>query len=80
MKIIDKKEFAMATLDPEEKILVVHIVSIIKLFYFNWKVLIAGLEIEKIIVLTKYLNFANIFFFNFVAKLPKYFGINNHFI
>lgn len=50
------------------------------LVHSSWEALIVGLKVEEVIVSTKYSDFANVFFFDSAAKLPKHFGINNHLI
>lgn len=55
------------------------IISIIKLIKLSYKFLIANLAVEKITIFKKYLDFANVFFLDFVAKLSKHFKRNNYF-
>ena len=73
VELIEKKEFAAATLDPEYKTFVVHVVHPLK------KVQIAHLKVDKAPteVLSKYADFAEFFSPKLAAELPEY-GINNH--
>lgn len=80
IKIINKKEFTSVVLDLEDKSFVIYIVSVKELVYPSQKTLIAGLEVEKVTVPMEYLNFTNVFSFNFTAKLSEHSKINNHLI
>lgn len=78
VEIINKKEFALARLNPEDEAFVMYVASIRGLVYFSCEVLITSLEMKEITVPTEYSNFTNIFFSNFAAKLLEYIEINNH--
>lgn len=80
IKIINKKNFILIVLNLKNKIFIIYIISVKILVYSSWKTLIADLKIEKVIVSIEYLNFAKLFFSNFVAKLLEQFETNNHFI
>lgn len=80
VEIINRKKFALVVLDLKDKIFVIYVAFVIKWVYPNWKTPIAGLKIEKVTILTKYWNFANVFFSDSVAELLEYSGINNLFI
>lgn len=68
----------MITLNLEDKTFVIYIAFVIKLVHPSQKVLIVGLEVEKITIPKKYLDFVDVFFSDFAAKLLKHFGINNY--
>lgn len=53
---------ALAALDPEDKMFVIYIASVVGLVYLNWEALIVGLEIEVVIVIMENLDLANVFF------------------
>ena len=89
MELVDKKEFATATLDPEHEFYVVHVRSVSSnilpnSFMLNVHLLnrlqISGLIAEKALtkVLAKYLEFTNVFSLDLASKLPKYTGINDY--
>lgn len=80
VEIINKKDFILAVLSLENKIFVKHIIFFIKLVYPSRKTLIINLDMKKVTVFTKYLSFANVIFFKFIAILPKHFKINIYFI
>lgn len=65
-------------LDLEDETFVVYIAFLMRLIYCNWETLIVGLEVEEIIVLTEYLDFAKVFSFDSEAELSEHFKINNY--
>lgn len=85
--MIKKKEFITIVIDPNNETFIVIVV-----FYFSFnkdidvnyfcRAQIASLIVYKVltIVLSKFTNFANIIFPDFVAKLYKYTKINNYLI
>lgn len=82
VELMEKEIFIVTTLDLEDKVFVVYIASIsqnsnIYIFYRVW---IAFLKADKAFnfVLSKYANFANIFFKNLAIKLPKHTEIHNY--
>ena len=91
VELVDKKEFASAIFDLKSGIFIVHNVSLSSVallssssfdMYPSCRPQIAGLIAKKAPtkVSTKYSNFVDIFFLNFVSKLPKHTKINNYFI
>lgn len=80
MELIDKKEFASASLNRENNTLVMHVTSFSINIYLSQEVLIAFIKIEEVIVSIKSLNFADIFSSDSAAELLEYIGINDHFI
>ena len=86
VKLVDKKEFAAATLDPKHETYVVHIASLSStpLAFFNvypsWRPQISDLIAEEAStkVSTKYSDFADVFSPDLASELPKHTGINDH--
>ena len=82
MKIFDKKEFAMATLNTNNKIFVVHIAALVELTtmlkYFFCQVQVVLLISEETKIFTEYSDFSNVFSLNSIVKLLEYIRINNH--
>ena len=81
---IGKKEFAATALNPEYKAFVVH-VAILSIdlgdkVHPSKKAQIAYLKVDQAIakVLSKYADFANVFFPKLAVELPKYTRINDH--
>lgn len=68
----------LAALDLADKTLVIYVASIIELVHLSWKTLIAGLEMNKVIVSTKYLDFAEIFSLDSKAEFSEHTNINNY--
>ena len=91
VKLVGKKEFAAAALDPEYETYVVHIGSLSSDASLSFSLLdvhpscrpqISGLIIKETLakVPIKYLNFTDIFSLALVSKLPKHTKINDHVI
>lgn len=63
--MIEQKEYAIVTLDPNKEIFVNYIAFLnlrLKIsIYPTWKAKIASLLAKKVTVLVKYLNFINVF-------------------
>lgn len=87
--MVEKKEFAAATLDLKYKTFVIYIAYINNLsnnlknnIHPSYKIQIAALIANKalILIFTKYYNFGNIFYLKLTFKLFKYTGINNYVI
>lgn len=81
LKLIGKKELITATIEPEYKIFIAYLTSIIisNQIYFFYRVQIALFKVNKItiIVLLEYSNFAGIFSLKLIAKLLKYIESDN---
>lgn len=83
VKIINNKEFTKTALDENIKAFVIHIAFFSLrqiIIYPAWKAQIALLLTEKVTVLTKYLNFANIFSKKSAVELFKKLEINKYVI
>ncbi len=84
VELIRKKEFAVATLNPEHKIFVVHITVLIVYSKDNVhplrKAQISYLKVDEtsIEVSSKYADFADVFSLKLVTKLPELTRINDH--
>ena len=91
IKLVEKKEFAAAVLNPEHETYVVHIASLSSTplaslgstlldVYPSQRPQISGLIAEKALtkVPAKYSDFADVFSLDLTSELPKHSGINNH--
>ena len=84
VKLIEKKEFAAAALDPKHKTFVVYVAAFSidsgDELHSLKKAQIAHLKADKasIKVLSKYANFADIFSSKLAVKLSEHMKINNH--
>lgn len=76
--IIDKKHFTLAALDLKDNTFVVYLTTLSFNISLFQKALIGSVQVERIIIPSKLLDFANIFSLNSVAELPKHTGINNY--
>lgn len=81
MELVRKKELASSVLSPNEEIFMVYIVALSSDLdiYSPCKTQLVSLLIDNIstVVLSKYVNFVNIFSPKFAAELLKYIGIND---
>lgn len=87
MEFVEKKEFIAIALNLDNKIFIVYIAffassNLYINFYPSCKICIALFIVNdtSTIVLSKYVNFTNVFSLNFTAKLLKHIKINNHLI
>ena len=91
VKLVGKKEFVAAALDPESEIFVVHVASLssnaspgsslLELdVYLSDKPQVSGLIAEEAPtkIPAEYSDFADVFSPDLVSELPKHTGINNH--
>ena len=84
IKLIEKKEFAAVTLDPEHEAFIIHIAAFsIDLgdeVHSLRRAQIAHLKMDKapFEVPSKYADFADIFFPKLAVELPEHTRINNH--
>ena len=84
VELIGKKEFAAATLDPKHKAFVVHVaalsVDLSNEVHLSKKTQIAHLKANEAPtkVLSKYVDFADVFSPKLAAELPKHTEINDH--
>ena len=84
VELIRKKEFALAALDPEHKVFVVHVAALsIDLgnkMHLSKRAQIAYLKANEapIKVLSNYADFVNIFLSKLATELSKHTKINNH--
>ena len=86
VKLVGKKEFAAAALDPEHETYVVHVASLHSIplasldIHLFQRPQISGLITEEALtnVSTEYLNFADVFSSDLAFELPEYIGINDH--
>ena len=83
-ELIEKKEFTAATLDPEHKAFVVHIVALnVDLgdeMHPSIKAQVAYLKVNEAPtkVASKYADFADVFSPKLATELPKHMGINDY--
>ena len=89
IELVDRKEFAAATLDLEHETYVIYVGSVsnnalLSSSLFNihpsWRSQISGLIAEKVSTKfsAKYSNFADVFFPDFASEFLKHTEINNH--
>lgn len=82
IKVINQKEFAIATLDPNKEVFVVHVVSLSLRFkvliHRTWEAQIVALDTEKVIVQLKYSDYANVILEASAIELPEHTNINDH--
>ena len=83
VKLIDKKEFANATLNENSETFVVYVTSSSSTplnIYLSRRPQISDLIAKEVPtkVPDKYANFADVFSPNLAAELPEYTGINDH--
>lgn len=80
--MIKKKKYAVAAFDPKNKAFVVYIISIGQTsnVYSSCKTQIALLKVDEAAtsILSKYINFPNLFFENLVAKVLEDTKINDY--
>lgn len=83
IKLVEKKKFIVIALDLNNEIFIIHVAFLIctNVYLFH-KAQIALLihDNAPIVVLSKYVDFANVFSHNLVAKLLEYIGINDYLI
>ena len=81
VEIIDKGEFAAATLNTDNKIFVVHVTALAEpttmAIHPSCQAQVAALTSEKTKILAEYSDFSDVFSSDSAAKLPKHIGINN---
>ena len=84
VEIIDKKKFAVATLNIDNETFVVHIVALAELttmlIYLCYQAQVALLTSKKTGIPAKYSEFSDVFSSDSAAKLPEHTGINNYLI
>ena len=84
VKIINKKEFAVAVLNADDETFVVYIAILAKPaimpIHTSCKAQVTMLISKKTGIPTKYSNFSNVFFSDSVVELPEYTRNNNHLI
>ena len=82
MEIIDKREFAVATLNSDDEIIVVYLAFLVKpitiLIYSSCQAQVALLTSEEKGIFAEYFDFSNVFSSDAAAKLPKYNRINDY--
>ena len=84
VEIIDKREFAAAVLNADNKIFVVHVAALAELttmyIYPSCQAQVVSLTSKKTVISAKYFNFSNVFFLDSTVELLKYTRINNYLI
>ena len=84
VEIIDKKEFAAAALNVHEETFVVYLAALAKPktmpIHLFCHAQVTTLTSNETGIPAKYSDFFNVFSSDFVAELPEYTGINDHFI
>ncbi len=84
VKLIGKKEFAAAALEPEYKVFVVHIavlsINLGDEVHPSKKAQIAHLKVDKALskLPSEYTDFVDVFSLKFAAELLEHIEINNH--
>ena len=82
VQIIDKREFAAATLNADDEIFVVHIAALgeptTMPIYPSCQAQVSALMSEETGILTEYSDFSNVFFLDSAAELPEHTRINDH--
>ena len=82
VEIINKKKFAAAALNVDDKTFMVYIAAlaepIIMPIYPSCHTQVAALTSEKIRISAEYSDFSNVFSSDSAAELPEHTGINNH--
>lgn len=80
VKVIDQKEFAVVTLDPEKKAFVVHVAFFSLGSRINpaWEAQIGALNSEKVVVPPEYSDYADVFSKAFAMELLEHTNINDH--
>lgn len=85
VELVGKKEFISATFDSNNKIFIIHIAFLVSSnldidAHFFCQAWITSLKVDQspTISLFKYVDFADIFSPDFVAKLLEHIRINNH--
>ena len=82
VEIINKKEFAVAALNADDKTFMMHITALSKpttmLIHPFCQAQIALLTSKKTGILAEYSNFSNIFSSELAVELPEYIKINNY--
>lgn len=83
VELIDKKEFAGAALNENAKTFVIHVIASLALaiqvylfWYIQFELLLADKALIK--VLSKYLDYSNVFLFDFAMKLFENASMNEH--
>lgn len=79
MELIDKKDFTKAVLDEDVEAFIVHMISLSlgwMTIYRARKAQIALLLIKEVTVLTKYINFTDVFSKKLLEIFPKWTYIN----
>ena len=82
VEIIDKKKFAVAALNADDKILLVHIASLVEpttiLIHFSGQAKVVLPTSEETKLFAEYSNFHNVFSSDSTAELPEYTRITDH--
>ena len=80
-EIINKREFAAAALNADDKNFVVYVAALAEpttMPIYSCKAHVATLTSKKTGILAKYSNFSNVFSLDSAAELPEHTGINDH--
>ena len=84
VEIIDKKKFAVAALNADNEILVVHVASLVEpttiLIHSSGQAKVVLLISEETELFAEYSNFPNVFFSDSAAELLEHTRIIDHFI
>ena len=78
VKLINKKEFAKMPLNENVEVFVVHVAPLKMAIYPAQKAQIALFITEKVTMLAKYSDFADVYSKQSAKVLPKHTGINKH--
>ena len=82
MEIIDKREFAAAALNADDKTFVVHVAALVEPttmpIHPSCQAKVAALTSEETRIPAEYSNFSNVFSSDSAAELPEHTGINDH--
>ena len=82
IEIIDKREFAAAALNADNKTFVMHVVALAEPItmpiHLSCQAQVAALASNKIGIVAEYSDFSDIFFSDSAMELPEYTRINDH--
>ena len=84
VEIINKREFAVALLNADDKTFVLNMAALVELttmlIHFSHQAQVAALTSEKTGIPAKYFNFSNVFSSDSAVELPEHTRIHDHLI
>ena len=82
VKIIDKKKFAVAVLNADNKTFMLHVAALVEPttmpIHSSRQAQVAALTSKETEILAEYSDFSNVFSLDSAAELPEHIGINDH--